>query len=305
MKKDKFFLTTKLARVIKRILSGFYAGCYAYWLYLTNKPRLLNFVILGGQKCASSSLAYYLANHPACGMTFEKESRSFSKYYTPNHSYLQIMMRIPFKHLRHKDCQLFEATTENYYREEVAERLYRYNPDLKLILLVRDPVSRAFSEYQFHYNLVCMDVCLWEDPEGEYSDRIKDAEHYPFSWFVDEELRKIKETNSVLSSAFGYPDYLRHGLYSEHVKQYYRYFKPEQLLIIEDKELRNNKKETLYRIETFLGISHIEWLDNKLKNQNIGIYRFSMPEDCREKLKLFFAPWNEAFFSVINRKMDW
>lgn len=93
---------------------------------------------------------------------------------------------------------------------------------------------------------------------------MKSPEQYPFSWFIEEELRQIKETGSYLPSAFDYPDFIRHGLYCEQLKRYYEYFDPQQILILEDKELKKHKKETLHKIEDFLGIRHQNWNEEKL-----------------------------------------
>ena len=262
--------------------------------------KKFKFIILGGQKCASTSLASFLNSHPACAYSIGgKESRYFSKYYKSKNQKCPMSVRHNWRKL------LFDATTEYIYLKEVAERIYKYNPDMKLILLVRNPITRAFSEYQMHYNYALQGLTFWEDPTGEYLERLKDAEHYPFEWFIEEELRKIDATQSVSSDAFQYPDFLRRGLYSIQLENYYRYFKPEQILILEDKELQGDKKQTLFRVEEFLGLQHFDWPDDVLYNRNIGKYHFVLSESCHEKLQQFFIPWNEVFFRLIGKRMDW
>lgn len=58
-------------------------------------------------------------------------------------------------------------------------------------------------------------LCVREDSEQEYFACLKDPDKYPFTWFVEEEFRKIALHDSYLPSAFNYPDFIRHGLYSE------------------------------------------------------------------------------------------
>lgn len=137
-----------------------------------------------------------------------------------------------------------------------------------MIYLVREPVSRAISEY----NMACWyakekGLCVREDPDQEYFNYLKDPEKYKFSWFVEEEFRKMKETGSYKPSAFHYPDFIRHGLYSDQLERYYQYFSPDQILIVEDKDLKTRKKQTLSVIEDFLDIPHYEWPDTDLVNK--------------------------------------
>ncbi|WP_102408562.1 sulfotransferase domain-containing protein [Parabacteroides bouchesdurhonensis] len=290
-------------RKIVSILSLF---LYYTFVYLLGGKKI-QFSIIGGQKCGTTSLASFLKIHPDCSsLQGGKEPRFFSKFYIENNLTWRLMQNMfPRRKIFDRNYLFFDATTEYCYLEEVPERIYKYNPKMKLIFMVREPVGRAFSEYMMDYNYAQVNRLFWEDPEGEYMSRLKDAEHYPFSWFIDEELRKIEETGSVSSSAFQYPDFLRRGIYSIQLERYYRYFKPEQILILEDKELKQDRKQTLYRIEEFLEIPHIDWPDDALADKNIGKYHFSFPENCRSKLNEFFAPWNERFFEMIGRRMDW
>lgn len=268
--------------------------------YLRGVRKKIQFSIIGGQKCGTTSLAFYLNRHPASSVLLAgKEPRFFSKYYKEKNLECIIMQNmLPVRKAFDGKTLFFDATTEYCYLEEVPQRIYKHNPEMKLIFMVREPASRAFSEYMMHYNHAQDNVLFWEDPEGEYMSRLKDAGQYPFSWFIDEELRRIEETGSVSSAAFQYPDLLRRGIYSVQLERYYRYFKPEQILIVEDKELKRDKKRTLYRIEDFLEIPHIRWTEKALKDENLGLYRLPFPEECRSRLNRFFAPWN-------GRRMDW
>ena len=80
-----------------------------------------------------------------------------------------------------------------------------------------------------------------------------DLDKYPFEWFVKEEFRRMEETGSRLPSAFHYPDFIRHGLYSEQLERYLQYFSPEQILILESKSLKTDKRNILNRgMKSFL-----------------------------------------------------
>lgn len=278
--------------------------------YLTQIRHLekIDFFIIGAQKCGTTALFTFLDQHPSCTGTRNKESLLFTKNYSDNID----GKKISFSFIRnswlkkYRKQMIFDATPDNIYLEEVPERIYRHNPKARLILLVREPVSRAISEY----NMACWyakegNICVREDPNETYFDCLQHPEQYPFSWFIEEELRQIKETGSYLPSAFHYPDFIRHGLYSDQLKRYYKYFDPEQILILEDVELTKHRKETLYRVEDFLGIQHNSWKNEKLRNRNVGVYNLPVEEECKQLLTDFFKPWNEDFFRMIGRRMNW
>ena len=200
----------------------------------------------------------------------------------------------------------FESTPDNVYEEVAPGRIYEYNPEAKLIFLVREPVSRAISEY----NMACRyaiekNQCVREDPEQEYFDCLKQPDEYPFEWFIKEEFRKMEENGSCMPSAFHYPDFIRHGLYGEQLKRYLQYFRPEQILVLESRSLKIDKVKTLSVIEDFLELPPYEWPEKDLQNSNVGVYTRQISDQCKLFLKKYFEPWNEKFFELIGRRMDW
>ncbi|MFV0584160.1 MAG: sulfotransferase domain-containing protein [Parabacteroides gordonii] len=277
------------------------------YLLLTGKAKKIDFFIIGAQKSGTTTLFAYLYKHPDCIGTTGKESLLFTKanYKDPTATKIQASFAGKKLFKSNRKLLFFEATPANVYLKECPERLWRHNPKARLIFLVREPISRAFSEYNMHCLLAQKKITIREDPDQEYLDCLKNPDKYPFSWFIEEEFRKIKETGSYLSSAFHYPDYIRRGLYSDQLERYYHYFSPEQILILEATELKKQKKETLYRIEDFLNISHFSWKEDELVNSNIGVYTQQIPVECKQALTLFFKSWNNKFFDMIGHRMDW
>lgn len=275
--------------------------------FIGSSDIMFDFLIIGAQKCGTTALFDYMNKHPHCMGANGKETLLFTSFYREQMEKRDLINYFPFRNLiKGRKTLLFEATPDNVYEEMVPARIYSHNPDIKMILLVREPVSRAISEY----NMACWyaiekNKCVREDPEHEYFDRLKRPDKYPFEWFIQEELRKMDESGSRMPSVFHYPDFIRHGLYSDQLERYYRYFSPGQLLVIEDKELKVNKKQTLSQIEDFLEIPHFNWDENDLVNSNIGVYTQQMSAECKQSLKQFYKPWNDKFFEMIGKRMDW
>ena len=281
---------------------------YVYALVSRQKNKKIDFFIIGAQKCGTTSLHDYMNQHPFCTGALRKETLFFTKKYRGTVTLERLVGHFSFKKLMRNrgKCLFFESTPDNVYEEAAPGRIYKYNPKAKLIFLVREPVSRAISEY----NMACKyaivkNLCVREDPEREYFDYLRQPDKYPFEWFVKEEFRRMEETGSRLPSAFHYPDFIRHGLYSEQLERYLQYFSPEQILILESKSLKTDKRNTLSAIEDFLELPHHEWSEKDLVNSNIGVYTRQVPDECKLFLKKYFEPWNEKFFELIGRRMDW
>ncbi|NNE08920.1 MAG: hypothetical protein HKN20_10215 [Gemmatimonadetes bacterium] len=102
-------------------------------------------MIIGGQKCGTTSLAAQLGAHPGVSFCREKEPHWFSTVDAWEE-------RLPEYHALYdvRDGALYgEASTSYTFLPEypdVHERLHRYNPHLKLIYIVRHPVKRVISQ---------------------------------------------------------------------------------------------------------------------------------------------------------------
>ena len=116
---------------------------------ITNWFRKIDFMIIGTQKGGSTA-------HPSCWGSFFKEPGFFlypTEYAKGFPFFMEYMWKEypPFRYSL-SDSLLFESTTWYSYWYEVPERLFEYNPHLKFIFLVRNPIDRAYSQYNMLIN---------------------------------------------------------------------------------------------------------------------------------------------------------
>ena len=202
-------------------------------------PTVVNFMIVGAQKCGTTALAYFLSQHPEICMPSKKEIHLFDKEYTSNWTSEQID-----KHYRrffeHYDGELLrgEATPIYMFIPEIAPELKRYNSHLKLIVLLRDPVERAISHYYMvkrrwlERNIIIRPLwlllligLLWL---RHFRDPRKPAE---------------------LRCRYSFRD---RGLYSIQLLNLYRFFNRDQILIIYTEDLRQQHDTVLRQVFAFL-----------------------------------------------------
>jgi len=199
---------------------------------------LVNFLIVGTQKGGTTALAKFLSQHPEICFAPCKEVHFFDAVdYNPEltHSQLNQQYQQAFPNWQGQHL-VGEATPIYMYLPFVAERIYHYNPQMKLIFLLRNPVERAIS----HYNM--------ELSRGQ--------EWLPLGLAVVlEKLRLwLDRHNLQEKSSLRCHSYVDRGFYSQQILRMQQYFPPEQMLFINTKDLWHNHQENLQKIYGFLGL---------------------------------------------------
>jgi hypothetical protein len=187
---------------------------------------LPNFFIIGAAKAGTTSLHYYLDQHPQIQMSTVKEPNFFGG---PENGVPYPGGRVGG--LREYE-QLFDATAEvrgeaspsytnHPHRRGVPERIRALVPEAKFVYLVRDPVARTVS-------------------------------HYQHSVAVGRERRTLQDALGDLSeSSLSWTGISR---YATQLELYLSHFAAERVLVIDHAELLADRRATLRQILTFLSV---------------------------------------------------
>ena len=197
----------------------------------TYRPKL-GFMIVGAQKCGTTALAHFLSQHPEIGMASPKEVHLFdAPHYSTDWTPEQIDERYGPSLDHCADAAIRgEATPIYMFLPGIAGELGRYNPDLKLIVLLHDPVERAVSHY--------------------YMEKNRGKEHRAFWLALLSEpvrLRRCKDARAS-GSAMRVHSYRRRGLYSLQLRDLYRFFDKDRVLILRTRDLRTHHHVVLRRV---------------------------------------------------------
>lgn len=180
-----------------------------------------NFLICGTQKGGTKALLQYLSQHPDISM-YPKEINYFSWNYEKGDDWY-------VSHFLDNDY-VGEKSPSYMLIEEVPERIYHFNPKMKLIFILRDPVERAYSHYW-------MNVRLGKE-KRTFSQAIREPEKWNY---------------------YGVNMYLSRGKYEEKIERFRKYFPDDQILILSSNELRMNPMDTMRKIRLFLGFRYFEF----------------------------------------------
>jgi|SRR5690625_520161 len=271
-----------------------------------NEP---GFIIAGAQKAATTSLHYYLNQHPVLRGSNPKEvayfhdDRNFKKglkWYKKAF----IDFKNPFK-----NNLFFETTPEYLYYEKVPKRIYDFNPDMKIIIVLREPIQRAFSAWTMYSKLKHQKSGI---PDIFYNGKELDVtsslvreffipDEFPsFEQCIESELQKIESGSSEEE-----PGLLRRGIYLPQIERYHNLFGKENVLILGFKELIHHLIDTLNKILGFLEMPKSDWTFLNCEKRNVNRYLVGMGPETELFLKDFYQPYNKALFEYLGTKPDW
>ena len=222
----------------------------------------VDFMIIGAMKSGTSTLAEILSMHPEVCFCPEKEPHFFSK--TPDWK-ANLEDYKNFYNPQEKQICGEASTTYTCYPEfnkNIWDDLYKFNPKLKLIYIMRDPVERIVSHYMHNY----------------------------LRNYTSESLEK-----AVLSQS----SYINRTRYFVQIRPYLDVFGKEQVLLLTFEELIANKKITLDKIADFLNIDGEKFDDfeNVHANKSVGETKPDVRIDNFRKSSIFnplkpFVPKN-------------
>ncbi len=197
---------------------------------------ILDFAIVGAQKSGTTALVRFLSQHPGIAMSEPKEVHLFdARDFKENCADIENSYQAAFQHATSGQLK-GEATPVYMFFPEIAAGLSRYNPDLKIIVLLRNPVDRAFSHYLMEF------------------ERRNESESFAKALLL--ESRRIRQDTDPRddNSALRRHSYRSRGLYSRQLASLYAAFPPNQILLVHSEDLLNRHHETLARIFRFLTV---------------------------------------------------
>jgi hypothetical protein len=220
--------------------------------------RSLDFIIIGAQKCGTTSLHKYLESHPQLYLLPEKEVPYFS-----NDEYRARGWEWYVKDFfaQAPPGKLWGKSTPAYMTSfEVPKRIHAQMPAVKLIALLRNPVDRAFS----HYKMMVK----------------RKKETRRFAEVVEEKLQPGQlERERLLPPGTEDKGYLTMGEYGRILEEYLQSFPRRQLLVLFTEDLEREPGLVLKRVLRFLDVNDDFVPANLGKHYHVGGTKRRIPVD--------------------------
>ncbi len=250
---------------------------------------LPDFVVIGAQKCGTTYFYHLLSQHPYVEPAAKKELHFFNDLFDEGVEWY----RRCFPQSSLKDGRRTitgEATPSYLSHPHAARRMAEVIPRARLIALLRDPVDRAYSHYQFSVR--------------------RGFEHLNFEEAIEaEETRLRRERDKVLEdehhASFNLErfSYLSRGVYVDQLLRWSEFFDREQMLVLKSEHFFERPWDTFRRVLTFLDLPN--WEPETWKRDKKSNYEQKMAPPTRRRLEEYFEPHNQRLYDFLGVDFRW
>jgi len=283
---DKIKLTKK---IYQKILYGL---IHRHYYYLSSPFRVLpQCFVIGVVRSGTTSLYHYLSQHPSIAPAAYDELGYFDDNYHLGVNWYKSLFPTKFTKNRiikkHGKFLTYDVTPFYIYNPLVAKRIFESFPKAKIISNLRNPIDRAYSNYN--------DAVEMGDMKIPFEEVVQIA--------MDEiDKNKSKLNNEAYIVDTYYENILARGFYADQLKIWFKKFQKNQLLMIPSEDLAQKTDQILTKIFEFLDLPYFKIKD--LTKQNKREYP-PMKAETRKLLIEFYRPYNEKLYNLINQHFDW
>ncbi len=243
-------------------------------------------VIVGAQKAGTTQLYAYLVTHPRCFEAAKKEVDYFSKHSERSVAWYRSRFPLSFR-VGWRRGHVMEASPSYLPTPSALRQMQQVLPKTRIIVLMRDPVSRAFSHYQHR--------------------KTRHLESRSFAECVAEEIR-----NNQFPPEFGEalrPDaapmlgYVARGYYALQLELLLKLFPRNKVLMMDSASLFQDTTAACERVFNFMGLDSFDVQPTKIYNR--GYYQEQIDPRVAEQLREHYRPYDALLTDLIGQKFTW
>jgi hypothetical protein len=259
-----------------------------------------DFLVIGAKRGGTTSLWNYLVRHPDVLPLFPALQQIKSPHYFDiNHSRGQTWYRSHFatrrQRVRHEretghPAVTGEASPYYMFHPLAVERIAREMPQGKFIVSLRNPVDRAYSNYNERRGCGVEPLSTFEEAIAAEPERLRG------------EVERMRADPDYYSPMYDSASYLARGRYLEHLQPWLETFRRDQVHIVLADQMKRDSENAFRQICEFLGI-------RPLGLQGYPRYNLlptpAMDPKTRERLVEYFRPHNAALSAAVDMELDW
>ncbi len=266
-------------------------------LYCTKtwQRRVLpDLVLVGAQRSGTTALTDALFRMPMVRRPRRgKGSHYFSLYYARGWPWFQGQFptkraAAAIKAETGHDLFVFDACPYYLYHPFAVERMAKALPNVKLLVMLRDPVARAESHYHHSvgYGHETLDFATALSQESER---------------LAGEVAKMAADESYISIPHEHFSYVDKGMYARQLTNLFKHYDRDQVLVMSAEAFYADPDATLERLTSWLGLPKVTLAANDNRNAN----RYQPNLEVRAQLAATFAEPNEQLFALLGERFEW
>jgi hypothetical protein len=252
------------------------------------------FIMIGGQRCGTTSLFRTLRAHPQLmSARYRKGINYFDlNYYRGmawyrGHFPVERIARIAAS--GYGEPVAFEASGYYLYHPFATERLARDLPEVKLLVMLRNPADRAFSAYKHEY------ARGYEQESFERALELEDER-------LAGEVERMRDDITYESLSHRHHSYRHRGHYAEQLERVLAHFPREQLHVLDSEAYFAQPALQYDAVLEFLGLRPFKPGTFPQVNARPGV---PMRPETRKFLEEYYVPHNERLVKLLGRPLSW
>jgi hypothetical protein len=246
-----------------------------------------SFLVIGASQSGTTSFFSYLTAGPQVLPALAKEVRYFDRYYAKGRDWYRSFFPL---RAAAAGAAVGEATPAYMWHPHVPARVREFDPGMRLIALLRDPVDRAYSDFHKRREKHSAGLTFEQGLERE-AERTKG------------ELERMRRDPGYVSAAYRRFAYVDKGRYADQLERWLEHFPREQLLVLTSEELQHDPAAAVAGAARFLGVPEPPPQPD-YRRSNTGSYE-PMRAETRRRLAALFAEPNRRLYELVGRDLGW
>lgn len=291
----------------KPFVRGSLRACSQTYRGMTSSIRVLpDFLIIGGQRCGTSSLYYYLTEQHCISSAATKEVHFFDDSFANGINWYRAQFptrayKYYIEGMRHHRFLTGEASPYYIFHPHAPRRISTALPHVKLIALIRNPIDRAYSQH-------------WLEVKGRYESlSFEEAIKCEQDRIAGEREKMVNDENYHSFKHRRY-SYLTRGIYIDQIEYWLNYFPKKQFLFLKTEDLYSNPASIVRQTLEFLGVpgseidTNKEYKKYKVPSKTGYKTKDSAPKldpITRKYLVEYFKPFNARLYEFLGRDLEW
>jgi len=297
-----------------------------------------DFMLVGGTKCGSTSFARYLPAHPQVKARGPKEPNYWSWHRFPARYQSFFVNESPIPRPGPGQYVSGEFSTSSLIHPLAPRRVLANLPGLRIFVLLRNPVDRAYSHFMMLKMAGMEKECPFEEIVRREMDEVPEllAAHERGFLRTDGDPKSCYSTidgtpicvvkheqgwskrrlrDDLDLRDFYYQSYVFRSLYHDQLHRWLRLFSRQQLMIIQSERFFKNEADTMNKAAEFLGLEPFEFqsADQLQRSWDAGANNAlempqaypAMDDATRRILTDFFEPYNQQLYRLIGEDYGW
>jgi hypothetical protein len=291
---------TGLSRTLRSLVPGFAAGtlldCWRVIGRATSELRMMpDWLVVGAQRSGTGSLFEYIVSHPLVGRSALEEVHYFDRHYAQGidwyRGHFPIRLRMNIAKLGRGGQASTGEATPNYLSHPLAPgRIARTLPHVRLLVLLRNPVDRAYSHFHHERD-------IGHEPFATFEEALRNEQAR-----LEGEIERIMADDGYYSFAQQHFSYVLRGRYAGQLERIFSLFPRERVLVLCSEHLLNDPATVYARVLRFLGLS--DHRPRYFPRKSVLHYP-PLDSAIRSRLQAVFEAENELLFKLIGADFGW